>query len=212
MQILDMLDAARRETDVLEHPFYVRWNAGELTGPELAFYAGQYGHAVAALADASELAADRAPEPLREGLRRHAAEERAHVALWDAFAAEAGAPAEPEPLAQTEGCCHAWRGGEELLEHLAVLYVLESGQPAISRTKLAGLVDHYGYSPEGPATEYFRLHESLDVEHADQARELIASLLAEARQPAAAEARMLECARAALRGNWELLDGVTAGD
>ena len=45
----------------------------------------------------------------------------------------------------------------DALEGLVVLYAIESAQPAISRTKLDGLVEHYGLA-EGPATEYFSLH------------------------------------------------------
>src|SRR5918995_6836566 len=36
--------------NVLDHPFYVRWSRGELTATDLALYAGQYRHAVVALA------------------------------------------------------------------------------------------------------------------------------------------------------------------
>ena len=60
----------------------------------------------------------------------------------------------------------AWTAGEDLLEHLAVLYAIEAGQPEISTTKLEGLTEHYGYSDEGPALEYFKIHELRDVEHA----------------------------------------------
>jgi pyrroloquinoline-quinone synthase len=210
--VLDLLDRLRGDTDVLRHPFYLRWNAGELSESELRTYAGEYRHAVVAVADASARAAAVAPSEHRAGLAAHAAEEAAHVGLWDAFAASLGAPAAAaagEPLPATGACAQAWAAGETLAEHLAVLYVLEAGQPAISRTKLDGLTAHYGYSEEGPATEYFRVHETLDVEHAAAARGLLAELLADGPDDAR-DALLARRAQAALRGNWELLDGVLA--
>ena len=230
MDVLARLDHARAECSVLEHPFYERWSAGELSAAELSCYAGEYRHAVVALAEASTATAAQADPAHAEGLRGHAAEETAHVELWDDFAratcAAAGIDAAAaidgdaqaratgtrsldQGLDQTQECARAWTAGETLLEHLAVLYAIEAGQPEISRTKLEGLTRHYDYSEEGPALEYFKVHELRDVEHARAAGALIEELLAahDGDTDALAE-RMVDRANAALRGNWLLLDGV----
>ena len=214
MDVIDSLDRVRAERDVLAHPFYRRWSAGELSRAELGIYAGQYRHAVVALADASQLAAASAPEGVREGLERHAEEERDHVAMWDAFAAVCGGAPDAAALAETAGCAERWTAGSDLLERLAVLYAIEASQPEISRTKLEGLREHYAFVAEGPAhaphpaTEYFTVHERLDVEHAGAAAQLIGELMAAEADPGAKAAAMVACAERALEGNWELLSGV----
>jgi pyrroloquinoline-quinone synthase len=202
MEFFYRIEAARERWNVLEHSFYRRWSAGELTRDELAHYAGEYRHAVVALADSlAEAARDAEPE-LRPELREHAAEEAAHVALWDAFADELDAPADRAPNPETAACVESWTAGRDTLERLVAAFVIESGQPALSRTKLEGLVGHYGVA-EGPATAYFTLHAELDKEHAARTRRLI-----EERLSGADEGRLLEVAEGALRGNWTLLDGV----
>ncbi|HEX9416342.1 MAG TPA: iron-containing redox enzyme family protein [Gaiellaceae bacterium] len=198
MDFFERLEEARNRWNVLSHPFYERWESGELGEDELAYYAGEYRHAVVALAQTAAQAATADPE-----LREHAEEEAAHVALWDTFAWTAGADAGRPARAETAECVRSWTAAADELEALAILYAVESGQPAISETKLAGLVEHYGYSAEGPATAYFRLHSELDRAHADQARRLL-----EQKAGPDDEERLLVAASGALAGNWTLLDGV----
>jgi pyrroloquinoline-quinone synthase len=206
MEFFSRVEAARERWNVLEHPFYQRWSAGELTLDELAAYAGQYRHAVVALADASRQAAAAAGPELRPELEAHAVEETAHVELWDDFTRAIGGAVEADPHAETEACAAAWAGdGERSLgASLAALYAIESGQPAIAETKRAGLLEHYGVA-EGPATAYFSLHATLDHEHAAHERELL-----EARLGAEDQDALVAEAESVLRANWELLDGVEA--
>jgi pyrroloquinoline-quinone synthase len=196
----DRIEAARERWNVLRHPFYVRWSAGELTAQELAAYTGQYRHAVEAIARMSEDVA--AQDPDRPELAEHARSEREHVALWDRFVDAAGGERSAKPTAETERCVQEWTAGDDALLTLARLYAIESSQPAISRTKLDGLTEHYGFD-EGPATEYFTLHERLDAEHAREGRDLIATLTG-----GAGEDELVDAAESAYRANWRLLDGV----
>ena len=187
------LDAVRERWDVLRHPFYTRWSRGELSRDDLARYAGQYRHAVVALADAADAA--RSP---------HAAEERAHVALWDEFAGAVGAEPDAAPLPETVACAAAWAGADrDELASVAALYALESAQPAISETKREGVVRFYGFAPASAATRYFDVHATLDREHAEEGR---ARLAADASDDDVE--RLAAGAERVLRANWTLLDGV----
>jgi pyrroloquinoline-quinone synthase len=202
------LERLRSECNVLEHPFYQRWSAGELDASELAHYAGEYHHAVVALADASEHAArqvdPQADPELHRTLSEHACEETDHVALWEDFTNAVGGTVAHRPNPQTVACAREWAGDSTrpLVDSLVALYAIESGQPAISATKRAGLSCHYGV-PAGPATAYFELHERLDVEHAQTARTLIEERLGDADH-----GLLLDQAERVLRANWILLDGV----
>lgn len=191
MNLIERIDEARGRWNILDHPFYVRWERGELTRDELAFYAGEYRHAVVALADAAAIGGD----------AEHADEEKSHIALWDDFAAALDAPLDREPTTQTRECADAWRA-EDSLEARAVLYAVESGQPDVSRTKLAGLVEHYGFSTGSESTEYFELHAERDHEHAAASAEVLRAV-----DPKEAD-RLVAAAERALTGNWKLLDGV----
>jgi pyrroloquinoline-quinone synthase len=198
--IWEGIEAARARCDVLGHPFYQRWSAGELGQDELARYSGQYRHAVEAVAHLTAAVAEAVPE--RSELRSHAVEEAAHVELWDGFVDAVGGDTGAPPTPETRECVDAWTADDGLLASLARLYAIESGQPEISRTKRDGLLNRYGVR-EGPGTAYFRVHETRDVEHATQTRELISELAGRADDDA-----IVDAAESAFRANWRLLDGV----
>lgn len=200
LTIWERIEKARERWNVLHHPFYVRWTAGELTSEELARYSGQYRHAVEAIARTSAQAADAAPT--LADLREHAVEEREHVALWDGFVEATGGDTGAGPTPETEECVEAWTSEGDLASRLVTLYAIESAQPEISRIKREGLVSSYGFE-EGDGTRYFEVHERLDSEHAAQARDLLAELAGEA-----GEDRLVAAAERAYRANWRLLDGV----
>jgi pyrroloquinoline-quinone synthase len=197
------IEQARERWNVLEHPFYQRWSAGELTREELAGYSGQYRHAAAALARLSADVAESAPDAERPALRRHAEEEASHIALWDGFVDAVGGEVAAAPTVETQECVDAWTASDDRLSQLARLYAIESGQPAISRTKREGLAAHYGIG-DGPGNEYFRVHETADVDHAAEGRSLIEAHLAEADPDA-----LVAAAESVFKANWRLLDGVT---
>ena len=198
--IWDRIEESRSRWNVLEHPFYVRWTQGELSRDELARYSGQYRHAVEAIATMSAAAAAEAPE--HDDLRGHAEEEADHVALWDGFVDAVGGDSGAEPTAETDECVRAWTASDGLLETLARLYAVESGQPEISAVKRRGLVELYGVA-DGPGTEYFMVHEGRDSDHAAEVRELISE-----RVGSEGEDAVVAAAEAAFRANWRLLDGV----
>lgn len=205
MTFWDRLDTVKSDNDVLEHPFYVRWTNGELSSEELAAYAGQYRHAVVALATASRNAAPAADGALRDHLEEHAAEEAAHIDLWDRFLAAAGGDSEATPTPETELCAAAWAGaGRNPQATLAALYAIESAQPEISSVKQKGLVELYGYE-QGPATDYFDTHATLDHDHAESHRRFLESALED---DLVDQDELIASAREVLRANWTLLDGV----
>jgi pyrroloquinoline-quinone synthase len=189
------LDDVRDRWNVLRHPFYRRWECGELTPEDLAYYAAEYRHAVVALAELAR----------RSSVPEHAAEEAAHVTLWDSFAHSLDADLDRTPRLETEACVDAWTVTGDELEGVAALYAIESAQPDISRTKLDGLLEHYGFEPGSAGTAYFEVHSERDHEHAAESKRVLAQ-----RARPEDHDRLVAAAERALAGNWTLLDGVEA--
>ena len=201
--VWERIEQARAKHNVLEHPFYVRWSAGELSGEELARYAGQYRHATEALARLCSETAALAPDEHRDEIELHAAEEADHVRLWDDFVETAGGEIGAEPTPETTECVRAWTEHDGYLAGLARLYAIESGQPEIAKIKREGLARFYGING-GSGSEYFSVHEASDHAHAAESRRLIDAAM----RPGDEEA-IVAAAETAFRANWRLLDGVS---
>ena len=201
--IWERIEESRARHNVLEHPFYVRWSAGELSREELARYAGQYRHATEALARLCTQTAETAPDAHRAEIEAHANEEEAHVGLWDDFVEAAGGEIGAEPTPETAECVSTWTAPDGYLTQLARMYAIESGQPEIARVKREGLASFYGINGGG-GSEYFRIHEEADHAHAEESRRLIEDAMSPEDEDA-----LVASAESAFTANWRLLDGVS---
>ena len=145
--VWDRIEEARARHDVLQHPFYVRWSAGELTAEELARYSGQYRHAVTAIA---ELSAERGRGAARAPRARRATPTRSAPTSRSGTASSTRSTATPAPRRppRRAECVEVWTERDGALRALARLYAIESGQPEISKTKLEGLAAHYDVDSE----------------------------------------------------------------
>ena len=201
--VWERIEESRARHNVLEHPFYVRWSAGELSREELARYAGQYRHATEALARLCTQTAETAPDDHRAEIEAHANEEEAHVGLWDDFVEAAGGEIGAEPTPETAECVSTWTAPDGYLAQLARMYAIESGQPEIARVKREGLASFYGIN-DGAGSEYFRIHEEADHVHAEESRRLIEDAMSPEDEDA-----LVAAAESAFTANWRLLDGVS---
>ena len=205
--------------DLLKHPFYTAWTAGELTREDLREYAAEYWHHVSAFPSyLSALHARMEDGSARRLVAGNLADEegvtapdgRAHSDLWMDFARGMGASEtnvktralQPETQ-QLISSFRAVTHDASATAALAALYAYESRVPAIAREKAAGLKEHY--NADSATARYFTLHQTADVHHAEVWRGLIANELAGAPETAPEALDAAERTAAAL---WSALDGI----
>ena len=203
------LQAALAPRDLLTHPFYQAWSAGELCAEDLARYAEQYHHQVIALPELLRRARSLIRDADTEAeLSRNLDDEEgrtgvAHALLWEAFGAAVGAAAEASPLPETRAAAESLAAlvGEDEVTALAALWAYEVQTARVADTKETGLKCYGVDSPA--ALRFFRLHGDLDVHHA---RGLLGSI-----ERCLARGASLEAAKAAVersaRAQWTFLDG-----
>ena len=164
---------------LLTHPFYRRWEAGELSSEELARYAEQYRYFEAYLPEflaqlATSLNEGTALNSVLANLGDEVAEP-SHLELFDTFADEFGAgPSDCSPA--MTALLDAYRsaleeGGPTAMAALAAYEVQSSD---IAQSKRDGLAAHYGAT--STALEFWTVHATVEEDHAAWTLEGLASL------------------------------------
>ena len=222
-EFFQQLDARIGKYDLLCHPFYQAWSAGQLTRNDLRQYAQNYYHHVEAFP--SYLAA--LGMRLEDGEQRRAVlsnmcDEKGvegrpvrdsvpHSELWLDFAEGMGSSRNldwhtPAPeVRQLIQHFHQVASEGSAEDALAAFYAYESQVPRIAQEKERGLREMYGADDKTCA--YFSLHATADVHHARVWRTQLEKRI-DAR-PRAADAA-LEAAENAACMLWKALDGIDA--
>jgi len=222
-QFFEQLEASIAKYDLLCHPFYRAWAAGELTREDLREYARHYYHHVEAFPSyLAELALRLNEGDLRRALLANMCDEKGvagqsgkdsvpHSELWLDFVEGMGAARDMYwhmPVAEIRELirhfhCVASEGTPE--EALAAFYVYESQVPRIAREKERGLREMYG--ADDKTCGYFTLHSTADIHHSNIWRQQLENRIKI--NPDAAEAA-LDAAEDTARMLWRALDGIEA--
>lgn len=215
MNLVDELRHRIAKFDLLTHPFYQAWSAGQLCSDDLRAYAADYYHHVAAFPAYLSALHSRLPDgDLRRAVLRNLCEEElegvAHSELWLDFAEGMGndrnAVRAGRPSAWVAALIGEFRRlmqSPEPAAALAALYAYESQVPRIAREKRAGLKRFY--CANAKTCLYFKLHETADVEHSRVWEQLLQARVAD---NAASADHALAAADSAARALWHALDGM----
>jgi pyrroloquinoline-quinone synthase len=211
---MDLIEEIERRIDarhLLTHPFYTQWQAGMLPREALQEYARQYyafessfPRFLSALHSRTERADVR--QALLENLWDEEHGSSNHAELWLRFAERIGVDRD-----DVRGA--TWNEGSRALVDsysritteapvaagVAAVYAYERQVPAVAVAKIEGLRAHFGVD-DPQALSFFEIHSTLDVEHADAERAIVADL------GAGVEEDVLEATSAALDAWWEFLD------
>ncbi|MCU1309659.1 MAG: hypothetical protein JWO20_784 [Candidatus Angelobacter sp.] len=209
------LESRIAKYDLLCHPFYKAWSAGELTREELREYSADYYHHVAAFPTYLSALHSRLQdgELRREVLRNLCDEEiegAAHANLWLNFSEGMGAKADDvrksAPVKEVSELIATFRrvaSEGTTAAALAAFYAYESQVPRVAKEKANGLKNLYG--ADAKTCGYFTLHQTADVHHSNVWREQLDAVLS-ANPEATDEA--LAAADVAAQALWNALDGI----
>lgn len=215
-EFLRELEARIAKYDLLCHPYYKAWSAGELTREDLREYAVDYYEHVNAFPAYLAAFGIRLEEgDLRRAVLANMRDEQggdggqSHADMWLDFAEGMGA-------SRNRFGRRAVKEVSELVAHftqvastgtpeeaLAAFYAYESQVPRVAAEKNRGLVEMYGADER--TAQYFALHTTADVYHANVWKEQLSKRVGT--DQAAAE-NALSAAEEAAKALWTALDGI----
>jgi len=222
-QFFEALDTRIAKYDLLCHPFYQAWAAGQLTREDLQEYARNYYHHVEAFPTyLAELGIRLDESDLRRAILANMADEKgledafgkpapAHSELWLDFAEGMGARRDMlthtpvQEIRELMRFFHQVASDGTPEEALAAFYAYESQVPRVAKEKARGLQEMYGADER--TTAYFTLHTTADVFHSQVWRQQLAKRLES--HPEATE-KALAAGEAAAKALWQALDGIEA--
>jgi pyrroloquinoline-quinone synthase len=216
-EFLTELDTRIAKYDLLCHPFYKAWAAGELSREDLREYGREYFHHVEAFPSYLDEFAGR-PEAvaIRRAVLANRDEEMgangslSHAELWLDFVEGMGGErnASGELLPQLQQLLNSFHlvsreGAPE--EALATFYAYESQVPRVAAEKARGLKEMYGADEKTCA--YFTLHTTADIYHSRVWKNQLAKLV---ENDSFASNRALNAGDNAAKALWNALDGIEA--
>ena len=147
MDFKQTLDSKIADYNLLNHPFYQAWSAGELPVEALRSYAREYGAFISMMPEGWEALND----------AEIAAEETEHIDLWADFAAGLDTTVTEAQIPQVKALMEM---ADELFSEpataLGALYAFEAQQPATAQSKLTGLKAFYQLPKK--VEPYFETH------------------------------------------------------
>jgi pyrroloquinoline-quinone synthase len=222
-QFYGELETRIAKYDLLCHPFYQAWSAGELTREDLQEYARDYYHHVEAFPIyLAELGIRLDDGELRRAVLANMADEKGmadavgeestpHSEMWLDFAEGMGATREmrghrPVPeIQELIAFFHRTASEGTPEEALAAFYAYESQVPRVAKEKARGLREMYGADER--VTAYFTLHTTADVFHSQVWRQQLGKRLES--NPQMTD-KALAAGENAAKALWHALDGIEA--
>lgn len=190
MDFKQALDNKISEYNLLDHPFYQAWSAGELPVEALKCYAREYGAFISMMPKGWETLND--AETVEE--------ETEHIDMWADFAdglntqvSEAQIPQMKKLLETAENLF------SEKETALGALYAFEAQQPETAKSKLAGLKEFYQL-PE-KVEPYFEMHSHNEHE----AEKLLARI---SDLPSDSHETVVQACEQMSRALWDALTGI----
>lgn len=215
------LDAGIAKYDLLCHPFYKAWAAGQLSRDDLREYACDYYHHVAAFPTyLAEFGIRLNDGELRRAVLANMSDEKggedvygdpsvSHAEMWLDFAEGMGAARDlrsHQPLPELTALMslfHRAAGELSPAEALAAFYAYESQVPRVAAEKARGLREQYGADEK--ICTYFTVHETADLYHSQVWKQQLNREIAAHPETAP---KALAAAEAAAKALWTALNGI----